>query len=216
MKKATLEEKVKLARESNFSMPREVSCQKTLLPEGIWAYVFRHTQLGELGRLLLLPHSSGQTQFSCEVVGSPDDPLTLKRREILEPITRSMLEKMEMICGNSSGTSQAYSLGKEHHLIKSEVMPCEKCNVPTAMLILAPDAFTADRLEDYARLMYEKVKELNVPTWIVGAEKEIIINGDAVGEALVLKVWPKREKAKIIPSSDLNPQLDALMQEHCR
>jgi hypothetical protein len=216
MKKMTLEEKVKMARESKFSMPREVSCQKTFLPEGMWAYVFRHTQWGELGRLLILPHPSGQTQFTCEVAGDPNDPITMKRREILEPITKGMLEKMNMICGKGSGDPQAYSLSKEKHVIKSDVMPCEKCGAPTAMLILAEDAVTTDRLEDYARLMYEKIKELDVHTWVIGAEKEVFTNGDFAGESLALKVWPSREQAKVILSTDLNLQLDVLMQKHCR
>lgn len=215
MKKRGLKAKVQQAKQANFSLPAEVSSQKIFLPEGIWAYVFHHTQLGELGRLLLLPHPSGQTQFACEVAGEPDDPMTQQRQAILEPITKALLEKMEMICGKGQGSPRPYSLSKAQQVIKSEIIPCDQCGEPTAILILAPDALTADRLEDYARRMYAKVKAMNVPTWIVGAEKETMINRMPCGEALVLKVWPKREAAKVISSTVLNPQLDELMQKHC-
>ena len=214
-KHGSLEEKVRRAKANKFSMPADVSCQKTLLPEGRWAYIFRHDRLGELGRLLILAHGNDQSQFLCEVAGEPDDPITQKRREILEPITRDILDKMALICGKGTGEPEPHTLSKQQHVIKSEWIPCCHCQTPTALLIFAPDAFTADRLEDYARLMYAKVKELNVLTWVVGAEKEVINNGDPVGESLILKIWPVREQAKIILSTEFNPQLDVLMQSHC-
>ena len=45
--------------------------------------------------------------------------------------------------------------------------------------------------------MFPKVKETNVPTWIVGTEKEVTIDGKSAGEALVLKTWPVKEEPKI-------------------
>jgi hypothetical protein len=90
------------------------------------------------------------------------------------------------------------------------VMPCAKCGAITAMLIFA-DGDEESQLEDYARLMFAKVYELNVPTWIVGRER-VIRTG---GKTLVLKIWPAREAARIIPSTELNPLLDELMETHC-
>jgi len=140
--------------------------------------------------------------------------MTRKRQAILESITQDLIAKMEAICRKGSGETQPYSLQKEQHLVKSEVMPCERSL--TAMLVVAPDAKTADRLEDYARMMYSKVKELNVPTWIVGAEKGVKIGRELAGEALIMKVWPERAEAKLTLSTELNLQLDKLMTEHCR
>ncbi|PIR10220.1 MAG: hypothetical protein COV52_09685 [Gammaproteobacteria bacterium CG11_big_fil_rev_8_21_14_0_20_46_22] len=215
MNKDSLDEKVRRAKATPFLLPKEVSLKKTLLPDNVWTYVFRHNQLGELGRLVILPHPNGQSQFVCEVSGDPDDPMTQKRRTILEPITRELIGKMENICGQGTGETQPYTLQKQHHLVKSEVMPCERCGAPTAMLIIAPDAMTADRLEDYARKMFSQVKELNVPTWVVGAEREVKVDGALAGEALIMKVWPERVEAKLMLSTELNFQLDGLMEKHC-
>lgn len=58
MRNLSLEEKVKQARAIPFRLPPKVSFQKTLLPEGRWAYVYRHEELGNLGRMVLLPHAT--------------------------------------------------------------------------------------------------------------------------------------------------------------
>jgi len=214
MHKRSLSEKLRLAKQIPFSLPPGVTMQKTLLPEGCWAYIFRHAQLGELGRLRILPHGN-QSQFVCEVSGSPNDPMTVKRQEILEPITQELIAKMVSILGQGTGTPVPYSPKPQSHQIKFEMMPCEQCGIPVACLISAPGVFTVDGLEDYARLTYVKVQELKIPTWIIGAEKEVNINGDLAGKALTLKIWPDREEAKIISSLELNPKLDELMKKHC-
>jgi len=96
-KKISLAEKVKRARAMKFEMPDGITSQKTRLPDGVWAYVFRHHEIGELGRLIILPHSHETSQFVCEVVGEPDDPMTKIRKKILEPITKGLLKKMGLV-----------------------------------------------------------------------------------------------------------------------
>ena len=56
-------------------MPPEVSFRKERLA-GNWVYVFRHVQLGTLGRIVLQRRPDGNTQVSCEVVGNPEDPMS--------------------------------------------------------------------------------------------------------------------------------------------
>jgi len=200
---------------SGFSLPEKVSHEKTLLPNNIAAYVFRHDDIGELGRLLILPHSSGQSQFTCEVVGDPDDPMTAKRRAILEPITRELMAKMEALCGTSNAASEPYTVEKKNQLVKSDIMPCNKCGQATAMLVAAPEAETTGVLEDYARKMYNKIQEVNVPTWIIGREKELVVQGEYAGKALIMKTWPNKEDARWSLSTELNSELEALMENHC-
>ena len=72
-------------------LPTGVDCRKTFLRSGRTAYVFHDTRLGELGRLVGLPHQ-GQSQWLCEVSGAPDDPLTQKRRDVFTPIARTFLK----------------------------------------------------------------------------------------------------------------------------
>ncbi len=68
--------------------------QKEQLPSG-WAYVFRHADLGLLGRLILQGLPSGHCQVSCEVAGDPADPLTARRRAVLEPVTTELVRRLD-------------------------------------------------------------------------------------------------------------------------
>lgn len=215
-KKTSLEERVKCARNTPFSLPEGVSMQKTILPDGRFAYVIRHSKLGDLGRMLILPHSSGQSQFLFEVAGEPDDPMTEKRKSILMPISENILSKMAAICGQGVGDPEPFETHKEQCHINAKIMRCKKCDEPVAQMIIAGDAETQDGLEDYARIAYPKLKELNVPAWVVGEESEVMFNGEMAGEALVMKVWPTREKPYISSSTVLNAQFDELENTHCK
>ena len=48
-------------------------------------------------------------------------------------------------------------------------MPCPTCRAGVALLILAEKAADRGGLEDDARLMYPQVKEVNLPTSVVGS-----------------------------------------------
>lgn len=216
VKKGSLEEKVKRARNTPFSLPEGVTMQKTILPDGRFAYIFRHNKLGDLGRMLILPHSSGQSQFLFEAAGEPDDPMTEKRKAILMPISENILSKMAAICGQGVGEPEPFETHKEQRQIPVKIMQCKKCDMPVAQMIIAIDANTQDGLEDYARIAYPKLKELNVPAWVVGEESEVMVNGELAGEALVMKVWPTREAPYISSSTTLNAQFDELENTHCK
>src|SRR6267143_2748424 len=81
-------------RQSDFRLPPGVTMQKEQLPSG-WANVLRHTELGLLGRLVLQGLPSGHCQVSCEVAGEPADPLTARRRAVLEPVTTALVRQLE-------------------------------------------------------------------------------------------------------------------------
>lgn len=215
MKKKNFAEMVETSKNVKFSLPHNIKSHKQLLPNGTWSYVFRHDELGELGRILIVPHGE-QSQICCEVVGDPDDPMTKKRQVIFEPIGKELTNKITSICGNGERTPGPYISPAEKQLIKSMVYPCHSCKSTTAMIIFAGEADTKDHLEDYARTMYPKIKELNVPTWIVGIETENIVNGKDLRKSLVLKVHPEREEAKIMTPDDLMDQVDELMATHCK
>ena len=51
---------------------------------------------------------------------------------------------------------------------ESKLMPCDQRGETAAMLIFAYDATTTGDFEDYARKMYPKYSDLNVPIWIIG------------------------------------------------
>lgn len=210
-----LSEMVESAKKAKFSLPSNVTSEKTLLPSGQLAYIFRHDQLGQIGRLLFLPHPNGQTQCAFEISGEVDDQMTQKRREIFEPIAKEISRTMEMACGAGSGIPKPYQVEKEAVQVRFKVMPCETCGKPAAVMVIADDANSPDQLEDYARISFSKIKGLNAPTWVVGEENEVVVNGEYAGESLVLKCWPIKEKAKIMYSTELNPLFDELINTHC-
>jgi hypothetical protein len=218
MKKKSLTEMIEASKNAKVSLPRNIKSHKQLLPNGMWSYVFRHDDFGELGRILIMSNGA-QSQICCEVVGDPNDPMTEKRLAIFEPIAKELTKRMNSICGNGEGEGEGiprpYTSPIEKQLIKSMVYPCDTCKAITAMLIFAGDADDKARLEDYARIMYPKIKKLNVPTWVVGRETENIVKGKDLRKSLVLKVHPKREETKIMTPDDLMDVVDKLMETHC-
>jgi len=213
MDRSKLTEKMK--QTGPFNLPKEISFEKLMLVDGSLAYVFRHSQMGELGRLVVVSNSNNTSQFVCEVAGDPKDPMTVQRKSILEPITEDLIARMNFIFGQTDQPHRVYESPKTMHTIKSKIMPCHQCGKPSALLIFAENAETQAELEDCARLMYAPMQEMNVPTWIVGFEREISINGELAGEGLVMKSWPDRSQASLIVSTELNSYLEERMNNHC-
>jgi len=81
-----------------FTLPPGVSFRKERLSHG-WAYVFRHTQLGDLGRIVLSGRPDGRTQVTCEVAGDQRDPMTEKRAAIFKPLGMEIARQLESATG---------------------------------------------------------------------------------------------------------------------
>ena len=201
--------------QDGFHLPPAVSMQKEQLPSG-WAYVFRHAELGLLGRLVLQGLPSGHCQVSCEVAGDPTDPLTARRRAVLEPVTTELVRRLEAqtatVLGTPWGTPPPSSPAPRR-LIESKLMQCERCDAGVALLIFADDATDHGGLEDYARLMYQQIQTTDLPTWVIGPPQ---------GEgplperpADILKVWPRREPVRRLRPDEFNPIVAALARAHC-
>ena len=93
-------------------------------------------------------------------------------------------------------------------------MQCERCGANVALLIFADDAADRGGLEDYARLMYPKVVELNVPTWVIGPPIESEPSPESPAD--ILKIWPEREAIRQLRPDEFNPIIEALATTHCR
>ncbi len=210
-----LKEKIKKARSSGFDLPKEITSEKEILPDGNMAYVFSHDSLGQLGRLIILPHPSGQAQINYEVSGSPDDPLTQKRTEIITPIFKKIIDQMDAILGSSDQPVQSGPTSKKTNKIKSMVFPCDDCNAPVAILLYA-ESNTNAAIEDVARLMFDNLDKVDVPAWIMGPEEKIVKEGHEGIQSLSLKVWPMREEIKTVTSFEMHPIFLDLMQNHCK
>jgi len=203
-------------RQSDFRLPLGVSMQKEPIPAGS-AYVFRHAELGLLGRLVLQSLPSGHCQISCEVAGDPADPMTAKRRKVLEPVTTALVQRLEAQTATVLGTpwgAPPPSPPPPRRLIESKLMQCERCDAGVALLIFADEATDPGGLEDYARLMYEQIEATHLPTWVIGPPQ----GNEPLPErpADILQVWPTREPVRRLRPDEFNPIIAALARAHCR
>lgn len=201
--------------QNSINLPPEVSVQKERLSYG-WAYVFRHSQLGQLGRVILQGRSDGRTHIICELAGEPDDPMTAQRAAIFEPLGKEISRQMDLATG---GTGEEQWVeppprpAEPQERVATKLMQCERCDAGVALLIFAEQATDSSGLEDYARLMYPKVKEFNVPTWVIGPSL-----GQGPPEqrpADILKIWPQREPLCRLRPDEFNAMIDALAATHC-
>jgi hypothetical protein len=72
---------------------------------------------------------------------------------------------------------------------------------------------TAADLEDYARLMYSKIAELNVPSWVIGPSIDMEPSPDSPAD--ILKIWPKCEAIRQLHPYEINPIIESLATKHC-
>jgi hypothetical protein len=196
---------------------KDIQSEQKNYPDGKIEYIFRHEDVGEIGTCMIVPTPLGQSQINFHVSGDDSDPMAERRKELLQPIVNAMEEKMNIQYGTAKSESmKPYEMQSTTSVVESKMFPCNKCKAPTALFIFGEKSETVGELEDYARKMYAQVKEMNVPTWVLGREKEVIIDGEYAGESLVLKIHPKRLKAKKMNSIDLNAKIDKLMDSHCK
>ena len=197
-------------------LPPGVSSRKEPLSDGM-AYVFRHEELGLLGRLILQDMAGANCHISLELSGDPNDPMTEKRAAIFQPLGLELASRLEKQLGSASTTSDFTPPSPpppSHALVESKMMQCERCDAGVALLIFADQATDHGGLEDYARKMYPQVQQVNLPTWVIGPPT----GNDPPPEqaADILKIWPEREPVQRLRPDEFNPIVDQLARTHCR
>ena len=202
--------------QSRFKLPEDVSFKKERLESG-WAYVFRHTQLGNLGRIVLFGRPDGRTHVTRDVAGDKGDPMTEKRAAIFKPLGIQLARQLDIATG---GTGEDQWVDppprrcESPKRVATKLMQCERCGASVALLIFADYATDHGGLEDDARLMYPKVVELNVPTWVIGPP---IGNEPGLeSPADILRIWPQREDICQLRPDEFNPIIEELTRTHCR
>jgi hypothetical protein len=201
--------------QGGFRLPPGVTSRKEPLANGT-AYVFRHAELGLLGRLLLQDIAGANCQISLELAGDPDDPMTAKRAAIFKPLGMELANRLEQQLGNAGtahGLTPPSPPPPSHELVESKMMQCARCDAGVALLIFADQATDLGGLEDYARKMYVQIRQLNVPTRVIGPPT----GSDPLPErpADILKVWPEREPVQRMRPDEFNPIIDQLARAHC-
>ena len=199
-----------------FRLPPDISVRKERLSD-TWVYVFRHTQLGNLGRIVLQGRPDGRTNAICEVAGDADDLMTAERAAVFEPLGIELTRQLDMATGGTGEDQSVSSLpgpSASPKRVASKLMQCERCGANVALLIFADDDADRGGLEDCARLMYPKVVELNVPTWVIGPPIESEPSPESPAD--ILKIWPEREAIRQLRPDEFNPIIAALATTHCR
>ena len=64
-------------------------------------------------------------------------------------------------------------------------------------------------------LMHSKIKEFNVPTWVIGLESENIVNGEDLRKSLTLKIKNNQRIIKIMTPDDVMDEVNGLIETHC-
>ncbi|MEM9090826.1 MAG: hypothetical protein AAGC93_19020 [Cyanobacteria bacterium P01_F01_bin.53] len=203
----------------NFSLPPEITFKQQTLESGI-AYLFRHQTLGELGRIVVLQDiPGGLCHISSEVAGDPADPITDTRLKLFKPLSEKLTAALEAgLAARGGGPSieidpaLAPPTPGSDEIVESNLIPCDRCGEIAAHLVFAHEAEDVGGLEDYARKMYSKIRELNVPTWIIGPPLGIAGHDTP---SLVMKVWPERLPVQTMTPNCFNADLDALLERHC-
>ena len=203
----------------SFKLPPKVTSRKEKLGNH-WVYIFRHEDLGNIGRLIIKPAPSGKSQIDAELIGDPSDPMFEQRAAIFKPLSLQLTNAMDQATSGGQPIQKSYSApvhpptrGKN---IPYKLIPCQRCNKGIGLIILAPDAIELGQLEDYTRLMYPEMSKHDVPTWIVGGL--VPSSGvDSRNEArcIVRKVYPQREDTFYASPEEFNEQTEGLLKKCC-
>ena len=198
------------------TLPPEISVEKAWLSEDSWEHVFRHRTLGNLGRIVARDAPGGQCMLSSEVSGHPDDPMTWTRREGFEPIAREILAEMDRLVERNGATVTPVlpPPSSPGMWLENKILQCNHCDAFVARLVFAPEVADEGRFEDHARMLFGTVREIDVPTWIIGPD----LGGGPpeMRPADIMQVWPVRGPIRRLRPAEFNPELDAIQEGHCR
>jgi len=125
--------------QGGFQLPPDVTFGKERLSSG-WAYVFRHTQLGNLGRIVLQGRPDGRTHVTCEVAGDEADPMTEKRAAIFKPLGMSIARQLDTATGGAGEEkwdAPPRRPSESPKRVATKLMQCETCDAFVALLIFA-------------------------------------------------------------------------------
>ncbi|MBB6053931.1 hypothetical protein [Armatimonas rosea] len=157
-----------------------------------------------------------QSQISCEVAGDPEDPMTVVRARIFEPLGIEITNLLEQQTGSvppSEWNWSAPAPPRQSEPIECRLVQCERCDAFVALLIFAPEATEPAHFEDCARLMYPEYIHHNLPTWIIGSSLGSVPM--ELRPADILPVWPQRSPIERLRPDEFTVRTEALAKKHC-
>lgn len=78
----------------SFQLPSNVTAQRRPISATSYEYILRHSELGQLGQIMLSVCVTGHCRITSLVNGQPGDILTERRRAIFEPLARTLAEQI--------------------------------------------------------------------------------------------------------------------------
>lgn len=69
-----------------------VSTEET---EGVYAYRFAHTQLGDLGRIRLIPDPNSKIEFHTEIASGDTEAETQQKHDLFQPIAQTIVDRLQ-------------------------------------------------------------------------------------------------------------------------
>lgn len=80
----------------SFQLPPNVTAQRKPISATSYEYVLRHSELGQLGQIMLTVCISGKCRITSLVNGQPGETLTERRRAVFEPLTKTFAEQIHL------------------------------------------------------------------------------------------------------------------------
>lgn len=146
-----------------------------------------------------------------------------QKRSGTRPRSRSRLSKadqqalamLDRLVEEDRRIEQKYDLPfRSPRQVATSLQQCAYCRKDIAFLIFGDLAKDVEGLRAYARLMDEKIKQINLPTYIIAPPTD---PSSLDNPALLLKVYPDQDKE---PSLTTPPEWEQLIRqlsdEHCK
>ena len=80
----------------SFQLPPNVTAQRKPISATSYEYILRHSELGQLGQILLSACTAGCCKVTSLVHGQPGEQLTEQRRAVFEPLARSLADQIQL------------------------------------------------------------------------------------------------------------------------
>lgn len=77
-----------------FQLPSNVTAQRRPISATSYEYILRHSELGQLGQIMLSVCISGHCRITSLVHGQPGEILTERCRAIFEPLAKMLAEQI--------------------------------------------------------------------------------------------------------------------------
>lgn len=94
----------------SFQLPPNVTAQRKPISSTSYEYILRHSELGQLGQILLSVCVSGNCKITSLVNGPPGDMLTERRRAVFEPLAKTLAEQIQLTANfRSTSANEGHS-----------------------------------------------------------------------------------------------------------